>query len=103
MMSSECNGRRRSKRLHSLLMANCDDDVESQLKRSYEGKKPKTFRSPKKPKPSSVETVNSDPWYTLFTKGDKEYTEYMKNEWGLEKVRNLLLIFSQAATRLPFD
>lgn len=31
-------------------------------------------------------------WYTVFTKGDKEYNEYMANEWGYERVRKKIII-----------
>ena len=27
-----------------------------------------------------------EPWFHFFTKGDEEYTAYMTNEWGFEKV-----------------
>mmetsp|Transcript_20293 Transcript_20293/g.57620 ORF Transcript_20293/g.57620 Transcript_20293/m.57620 type:complete len:394 (+) Transcript_20293:97-1278(+) len=27
----------------------------------------------------------SKPWYTMFTKGDKQYDRYMATEWGFEK------------------
>ncbi|KAG7370698.1 3-methyladenine DNA glycosylase [Nitzschia inconspicua] len=30
-------------------------------------------------------TTSDGPWYTVFTKGDEQYTDYMKNEWGFEK------------------
>jgi hypothetical protein len=32
-------------------------------------------------------TKDSGPWFSFFTKGDKEYHEYMTTEWGFEKVR----------------
>lgn len=30
--------------------------------------------------------TNSSPWFSIFTKGDMEYNEYMTTEWGFEKV-----------------
>ena len=38
---------------------------------------------------SSKRNIDSESaaWYTVFTKGDKEYNEYMANEWGYERVR----------------
>jgi len=29
--------------------------------------------------------VDEKPWYFIFTKGDSLYSEYMANEWGIEK------------------
>ena len=31
-------------------------------------------------------TLTSSKWYTVFTKGDEEYDQYMATEWGFEKV-----------------
>ena len=38
---------------------------------------------------SSKRNIDSESaaWYTVFTKGDNQYNEYMANEWGYERVR----------------
>ena len=42
---------------------------------------------------SSSSKVISPPWYNVFTKGDKEYNDYMANEWGYEQVSAKNLLF----------
>jgi hypothetical protein len=49
----------------------------------------KREKKEKEPSHSDPPVAGGDePWYTVFTKGDEHYTEYMKNEWGREKVCN---------------
>ena len=49
----------------------------------------------KKPSPNTAATTSDDtpndglPWYHMFTKGDKEYDQYMATEWGFEKVKEI--------------
>jgi hypothetical protein len=47
--------------------------------------KTKSFKPKNTPKKET--TAKKDgPWYTMFTKGDEEYDQYMATEWGFEKV-----------------
>ena len=47
-------------------------------------KKVKAGASKKSPTSPNEKAITELPWYHIFTKGDDEYNQYMKNEWGVE-------------------
>ncbi|CAB9502111.1 DNA-3-methyladenine glycosylase [Seminavis robusta] len=49
-------------------------------------KKSSSVKAQKPAKAAASTSVDSEkPWYTIFTKSDPEYDEYMSREWGFEK------------------
>jgi hypothetical protein len=63
------------------------DDSKTSPAKAKKSKKENKKNIPKTDTSLGQSAIATDgPWYTVFTKGDEQYTEYMKNEWGFEKV-----------------
>lgn len=61
------------------------DDSNKEIKSTDIGTKKQKLESTKKPHKASKDNQNDAPWFTVFTKDDPQYTEYMKTEWSFEK------------------
>ena len=79
--------RRTSKRAAAVNSSNNEDKPKPIKKRKD------TATTEKKPRKSAKEKITNlpksssnddEPWYTVFTKGDKQYNDYMANEWAYE-------------------
>jgi hypothetical protein len=78
-----------TKRLSTTKDDDADETKTKKSKSTTSSKDIKTKKKNVKNEPSLFKpaTGGDEPWYTVFTKGDEQYTEYMKTEWGVEKVR----------------
>jgi hypothetical protein len=79
----------RTKRSSTALDDDDADEIETKKSKSTKAIKYTTTKKNVKKEPSRSQpfAVGDEPWYTVFTNGDEQYTEYMRNEWGFEKVR----------------
>ena len=100
----------RSKR-HSSLSLSSSSHQESSSENTLKKKKTTIVKKIKKPSsPNTTATTSDDtpndglPWYDMFTKGDKEYDQYMATEWGFEKVKRIRRVhFDSFVAKFPLS
>ena len=99
----------RSKRHRSPSLSSSSHQ-ESSSENTLKKKKTPMVKKIKKPSPNTAATTSDDtpndglPWYHMFTKGDKEYDQYMATEWGFEKVKRIRRVhFDSFVAKFPLS
>ncbi|KAL3919928.1 MAG: hypothetical protein SGILL_003505, partial [Bacillariaceae sp.] len=64
-----------------------DEEPGNKKQKRASAKTKKTTKKATSGKKDAKTSANdrNNPWYTVFTKDDEQYNEYMKKEWGFEK------------------